>query len=66
MSFLVDAAWIDAPRGSFVLVPGGMTHDFKNATDARATILNIGVPGGFEKGMPQVVQYFAKNPPRDA
>jgi quercetin dioxygenase-like cupin family protein len=66
MSFRVEDAWIDAPRGSFVLVPGGITHDFKNASDSRATVLNIGVPGGFEKGMPQVVEHFAKNPPRDA
>jgi mannose-6-phosphate isomerase-like protein (cupin superfamily) len=66
MTFLVEGKWVEAPRGSFVLVPGGMTHDFKNTSDAKATILNIGVPGGFEKGMPQVVKYFEKNPPDDA
>ena len=66
MTFLVEDDWMDAPRGSFVLVPGGMTHDFKNTADVKATILNIGVPGGFEKVMPQVVQRFAENPPGDA
>ena len=30
MSFLVDSHLLDAPRGSFVLVPGGVTHDFEN------------------------------------
>jgi mannose-6-phosphate isomerase-like protein (cupin superfamily) len=66
MTFLVGDAWREAPRGSFVLVPGGMTHDFKNTGEVKATMLNIGVPGGFEKGMPQVVAYFARNPPGDA
>ncbi len=66
MSFLVEDTWVDAPQGSFVLVPGGMTHDFKNATDDRATALNIGSPGGFEMQMPRIVEYFAKNPPGDA
>ena len=30
MSFLVDGNWVDAPKSSFVLVPGGSTHDFEN------------------------------------
>ncbi|HEY6597730.1 MAG TPA: cupin domain-containing protein, partial [Pseudomonadales bacterium] len=44
MTFLMDEEWKDAPRGSFVLVPGGMTHTFQNRSDARAGLLNIGVP----------------------
>jgi mannose-6-phosphate isomerase-like protein (cupin superfamily) len=36
MSFLVDGRWLDAPKGSFVLVPGGVTHDFENRSDARS------------------------------
>ena len=28
MSFFVDGKWLDAPKGSFVLVPAGVTHDF--------------------------------------
>ena len=35
MSLLVDGRWIDAPAGSFVLVPGGSIHDFENRSDAR-------------------------------
>src|SRR5262245_53576731 len=27
MSFFVGDRWIDAPRGAFVLAPGGVTHD---------------------------------------
>jgi len=30
MSFLIGERWIEAPKGSFVLAPGGTTHDFEN------------------------------------
>ena len=33
MSFLVDGHWVDAPQGSFVLAPAGMTH-VSAATDS--------------------------------
>ena len=41
MSILVGDRWIDAPKGSFVLAPGGTTHDFQNRSSARAGILNL-------------------------
>src|SRR5687768_15683471 len=41
MSLFVGDAWIDAPVGSFVLVPGGVTHDFENRSGARAGVLNF-------------------------
>lgn len=63
MSFLVDGSWVDCPRGSFVLAPGGSTHDFQNRTAARAGVLNISVPGGFEQNMEMIVDWFARNPP---
>jgi len=44
MSFLIGSEWRDAPRGSFVLVPGGVTHDFENRTSARAGALNFPFP----------------------
>lgn len=66
MSFLVDDAWIDCPKGSFVLVPGGTTHDFANRSDARTGALNFSVPGGFEQDMDGIVEWFAKNPPGPA
>ncbi|NLE85823.1 MAG: cupin domain-containing protein [Myxococcales bacterium] len=62
MSFLVGDEWIDAPRGSFVLAPGGVTHDFENRSDERAGVLNISAPGGFERHMPSIVEWFAKHP----
>jgi quercetin dioxygenase-like cupin family protein len=66
MSFLVDGEWIDAPAGSFVLVPGGVTHDFQNRGDARAGALNVSTPGGFEDDMPAIAEWFAAHPPGDA
>ena len=63
MTFLMDTEWKHATRGTFVLVPGGMTHTFENRSDARAGLLNIGVPGGFEAGMPNVVAWFKSHPP---
>lgn len=66
MTFLVDDRWVDAPKGSFVLVPGGVTHDFQNRSLARAGALNFSHPGDFEQHMPAIVQWFADNPPPDA
>ena len=66
MSLLVGAEWTDAAAGSFVLVPGGVTHDFENRSNARAGVLNLSIPGPFEPHMPGIVQWFAENPPKDA
>jgi mannose-6-phosphate isomerase-like protein (cupin superfamily) len=66
MSILLGERWLDAERGSFVLVPGGMTHDFENRSDSRAGVLNVSVPGGFEEHMPGIKQWFLDNPPPNA
>ena len=66
MSLFVGAEWTDAAAGSFVLVPGGVTHDFENRSNARAGVLNVSIPGPFEPHMPGIVQWFADNPPKDA
>jgi len=66
MSILVGDRWIDAPKGSFVLAAAGMKHDFENRSRSRAGILNFSIPGGFEKDMPAIAQWFAENPPKDA
>jgi len=66
MSLLIGERWIDAPRGSFVLAPGGMTHDFENRSSERAGVLNFSIPGDFEKNMLPIAEYFADNPPQDA
>jgi len=66
MSILVGDRWIDASRGAFVLIPGGVTHDFENRTQARAGILNVSAPGDFEPEMPGIARWFAEHPPENA
>jgi len=66
MSLLVGDTWVEATRGAFVLIPGGLTHDFENRSDARAGVLNFSVPGGFEPHMQGIAQWFQDNPPGDA
>ena len=66
LSFLLGDRWVEAPKGSFVIAPGGMTHDFENRSDARAGALNLSFPGGFEENMPAIVEWFAQNPPGKA
>lgn len=66
MSFLLGERWVEAPRGSFVLAPGGVAHDFENRSDARAGAINLSIPGAFEQHMPGIVRWFHDNPPPDA
>jgi mannose-6-phosphate isomerase-like protein (cupin superfamily) len=63
MSFLVGEAWVHAQRGSFVLAPGGVTHDFENRGDVRAGVLNLSIPGAFEPHMPGIAEWFRAHPP---
>ena len=49
MSIVVGSDWTHANTGSFILVPGGTTHDFENRGTVRAGVLNISIPGEFEK-----------------
>ncbi|SRR5690606_3067961 len=62
-TFWLDGKRQDAPAGSFIRVPAGVTHDFANLTDAPTRFLNLYIPGGFERDMPAIVDWFAKNPP---
>ena len=63
MSVLVGEAWTHADRGSFILVPGGVTHDFENRGQVRAGVLNLSVPGQFEPNMQGIAEWFAEHPP---
>lgn len=63
MSVLIDGRWVDAQKGSFILAPGGIQHDFENRSSARAGVLNFSIPGDFETSMPEIVKWFLENPP---
>lgn len=43
MSFFVKDSWFDAPRGSFILVPGGTLHGFQNRSELKAAVLNFSI-----------------------
>ena len=61
ISFRIGDDWMDVPRGGFVRAAPGVTHDFANRSDARAGLLNLYVPGGFERDMPAIVDWFETN-----
>jgi mannose-6-phosphate isomerase-like protein (cupin superfamily) len=65
VSIRVSDKWFECPRGSFVLVPGGITHDFENRGTIRAGFLNISSPGPFEPDMPGIAEWFRQRSPED-
>ena len=66
MSVMVGTEWTDASAGSFVLVPGNVTHDFENRGSEPAGMLNVSAPGDFEQQMPGIAQWFSERSPEDA
>jgi quercetin dioxygenase-like cupin family protein len=48
MWFLAGEDWIEAPAGTFLRIPAGVTHDFENRSPERAVAFNVFIPGGFE------------------
>lgn len=66
MSFFVGGKWIDAPKGSLVIAPGGTPHDFENRTAKRAGALNVSVPGDFEPHMKGIAEWFRERSASDS
>lgn len=58
---LVDDRWREVSAGDMVIIPAGVTHDFRNLSDDSAGLLNVFIPGGFEKNMPAIVDWFAEH-----
>ena len=61
-SILAGEDWIEAPAGTFLRIPATIVHDFANRSDARVGLFNVFLPGGFERNMPAIVEWFAANP----
>ena len=51
LTFLLDDGDVSAPTGTFVLVPPGVKHTFRNALDRETRVLNIHTPAGFDRRM---------------
>ena len=66
MSVMVGTEWTEAITGSFVLVPGNVTHTFENRGSERAGMLNVSAPGDFEQHMPGIAQWFVERSPDDS
>ena len=49
MTFLFGSDEALAPPGTFVLVPPGVEHGFRNDGDVPVRMLNIHSPGGFDR-----------------
>jgi mannose-6-phosphate isomerase-like protein (cupin superfamily) len=49
LTFLLDDGEVAAPTGTFVLVPPGVNHTFRNALDRPTRVLNIHTPAGFDR-----------------
>ena len=59
---LVGTEWQRARAASFLRIPAGITRDFRNRSRIPATLLNVFLPGGFERDMPAIVQWFSEHP----
>jgi mannose-6-phosphate isomerase-like protein (cupin superfamily) len=49
LRFLLDEGEVAAPQGTFVLVPPGVRHTFRNPLDRPTRVLNIHAPAGFDR-----------------
>jgi mannose-6-phosphate isomerase-like protein (cupin superfamily) len=47
--FLLDKGEVPATTGTFVLVPPGVSHTFRNPLDRPTRVLNIHAPAGFDR-----------------
>jgi mannose-6-phosphate isomerase-like protein (cupin superfamily) len=54
MTFVFGDRSVAAPPGTFVLVPPGVEHGFRNEGDGPVRMLNIHAPAGFDRriGLP--------------
>ena len=48
MTFEVEGEEVVAGEGTFVLVPPGLQHTFRNETDRPVRMLNVHAPAGFD------------------
>ncbi|UII29694.1 cupin domain-containing protein [Fulvivirga ulvae] len=61
VSMLVGDEWVEAKKGAFFLIPANTMHDFANNSDQPMGLLNVYIPGGFERDMPAILQWYEDN-----
>lgn len=62
LGLVIDGRREEAPRGSYAVIPGGVSHDFDNPGDEACRFISLNAPAGFEEMMPGLVKWFADNP----
>jgi len=58
ISVFIADKWVDAEKGTFIRITKNTIHTFANRTDKNAGMLNFDIPGGFEKDMPSMSEWF--------
>lgn len=61
LSVFINDHWMDADKGTLTRIPKNTIHSFANRTDEKAGFLNIDIPGGFEKDLPAMEEWFKEN-----
>lgn len=64
--YLEAQGWNNAPKGSYIYIPGGSEHSFKNCSNHSVGFISFNNPGGFEASLPNIVDYFQKHPLGDS
>ena len=49
LTFELPEGEVPAPKGTFVLVPPGVEHTFRNPLDRPTEVLNVHAPAGFDR-----------------
>lgn len=49
LTFVLSGEEVRAPAGTFVLIPPGVEHGFRNDTSDVVRILNVHAPAGFDR-----------------
>lgn len=62
--FLLEDTWTTCSAGTFLRIPAGVTHDFRNPGPDPARVFNMFLGDGFERNMPAIVDWFATHSPQ--
>lgn len=58
---LAGETWHQLGPGGFIRIPANTLHDFANHGSQSLKLLNFFIPGGFERNMPMIVDWFERN-----
>ncbi|HZV57806.1 MAG TPA: cupin domain-containing protein [Sphingobium sp.] len=59
LDLIFEDSSTQAPKGTYVIIPGGTAHDFENQGAERVGFISLNAPGGFESLMPRIAPALA-------